>query len=88
MGVTAHAAGQVEAYAEPTAPFGRIVAVDDGPRDITPLKTKSIAWHWERMFTRPMLQTADMIEQHNLLNAVAELVDRGTVGKIVIRGWA
>lgn len=29
------------------------------------------------MFTRPMFGTADMIEQHRLLNDVAALVDSG-----------
>lgn len=74
---TAHSEGQVEVYAELLAPFGHVVAIDDGPRDITPLKLKSIAWHWERMFTRSMFQTADMGEQHALLGAVATLVDEG-----------
>lgn len=76
---TAHSAGQVTSYAELLRPFGEIVAIDDGPRDISPLKTKSVSWHWERMFTRPMFETADIVEQHRLLNAVADLVDRGSV---------
>ncbi len=56
-----------------------IVAIDDGPRDVFPLKGKSIAWHWELMFTRPLRQTPDMIEQHQLLNTVADLVDQGRI---------
>jgi len=35
--------------------------------------------HWESMFTRSMLQTADMAEQHALLDKVAELVDAGKI---------
>jgi NADPH:quinone reductase-like Zn-dependent oxidoreductase len=31
------------------------------------------------MFARPVWQTADMIEQHKLLNHVAELVDSGKI---------
>jgi NADPH:quinone reductase-like Zn-dependent oxidoreductase len=31
------------------------------------------------MFTRSMLQTADMAEQHALLDKVAELVDAGKI---------
>ena len=46
---------------------------------MAPLKGKSIAWHWELMFTRPLRQTPDMIEQHHLLNEVADLVDDGRV---------
>jgi len=31
------------------------------------------------MFTRSLFETADMIEQHRLLNRVADLVDAGTL---------
>ncbi|OME79645.1 zinc-binding dehydrogenase, partial [Paenibacillus lautus] len=37
---------------------------------------KSVTFVWELMFTRPMFQTEDMIEQHKLLNEVADLIDR------------
>lgn len=76
---TAHSEGQIETYARIVRPFGHIVAIDDGPRDVSPLKGKSIAWHWELMFTRPVQQTSDMIEQHRLLDTVADLVDQGRV---------
>lgn len=76
---TAHSEGQIETYAQIVRPFGHIVAIDDGPRDVFPLKGKSIAWHWELMFTRPLQQTPDMIEQHRLLNMVADLVDQGRI---------
>lgn len=76
---TAHSEGQVETYAQIVRPFGHVVAIDDGPRDVSPLKGKSIAWHWELMFTRPLQQTPDLIEQHRLLNTMAELVDQGRI---------
>lgn len=76
---TAHSTGQIKTYAQIMRPFGHIVAIDDGPRDVSPLKSKSIAWHWELMFTRPEHQTADMIEQHRLLETVSDLVDRGLI---------
>lgn len=76
---TAHSAGQLDTYARIVRPFGRIVAIDDGPRDVSPLKAKSISWHWELMFTRPLQQTPDMIEQHRLLNQMADLVDHGSI---------
>lgn len=76
---TAHSEGQIETYARIVRPFGHIVAIDDGPRDVSPLKGKNIAWHWELMFTRPVQQTPDMIEQHRLLNTVADLVDQGCI---------
>lgn len=76
---TAYSQGQVETYAAVVRPFGHVVAIDDGPRDVAPLKGKSIAWHWELMFTRPLHQTPDMVEQHRLLNRVADLVDEGRI---------
>ena len=69
------------------APQGRFGIVDDPeadkPLDITKLKLKAVSLHWEFMFTRSMFQTADMIEQHKLLTAVAQLVDEGHVRSTV-----
>ena len=31
------------------------------------------------MFTRSLFNTADMVEQHRILNRIAELVDAGTI---------
>jgi NADPH:quinone reductase len=47
------------------------------------LKAKSITHVWEFMFTRPKYQTADMIEQHRLLDRVADWIDRGTLKGIL-----
>lgn len=44
--------------------------------DLAALKTKSIAWHWELMFTRPMFGY-DMEFQGALLAEVATMVDAG-----------
>lgn len=74
---TAHSEGQIPTYAEIVRPFGDIVAIDDGPRDVSPLKARSIAWHWELMFTRSQQQTPDMLRQHAILDKVAALVDAG-----------
>lgn len=74
---SAHSEGQISTYASVVRPFGHVVAIDDGPRDVAPLKRRSIAWHWELMFTRPLNHTPDMVEQHRLLERVANLVDRG-----------
>ncbi|MBC8493986.1 MAG: zinc-binding alcohol dehydrogenase family protein [Candidatus Thioglobus sp.] len=49
------------------------------PYDLNLLKAKSITLVWEMMFTRAMFQTDDMIEQHRLLNTVAQLVDEGVL---------
>ena len=40
---------------------------------------KVVSLHWEFMFSRPMFQTPDMIEQHKLLTHVAELIDSGKI---------
>ena len=64
---------------EALAPQGRLALIDDlsGPLDVMALKRKCLSLHWEMMFTRSMLQTADMGAQHTLLTRVAELVDAG-----------
>ncbi len=77
---SSHSAGNVEAYAQILKPFGEITAIDEpSGLDLLPLKSKSIAWHWELMFTRPVYGTPDMIEQKRLLERVAELVDAGAI---------
>ncbi len=67
--------------AELIAPQGRVVLIDDmkDGYDIMPFKGKAVSVHWEMMFARPVHQTADMIEQHKLLNHVADLVDAGKI---------
>lgn len=63
------------------APQGKLALIDDPakPLDILKLKMKSISLHWEFMYTRSMFQTEDMIQQHTLLNKVAELIDQGKI---------
>ncbi len=63
------------------APQGRLALIDDPvlPLDIKLLKRKSISLHWEYMFTRSFFETADMIEQHHILNRVADLIDQGVL---------
>ena len=62
------------------APQGHFGLIDDPAQlDAVPLKRKSIALHWELMFTRSMFQTPDMVEQHKLLNEVAGLIDTGRI---------
>ncbi|MFM9278529.1 zinc-binding alcohol dehydrogenase family protein [Paenibacillus jiagnxiensis] len=67
--------------AEAIAPQGKICSIveTDEALNLTLLMNKSATFVWEFMFTRSMFQTADMIEQHKLLNEVARLVDRGVI---------
>jgi zinc-binding alcohol dehydrogenase family protein len=59
---------------------GHIALIDDPKSfDIVPLKRKSITVAWELMFTRSLYQTADMIEQHKLLEEVSHLLDAGVL---------
>ena len=61
-------------------PQGRLAVIDDPESlDVMPLKRKSLSLHWELMFTRSLFETADMIEQHHLLNRVSDLIDLGVL---------
>jgi zinc-binding alcohol dehydrogenase family protein len=74
-----HSRDNVDTYAKIVRPFGHITAIDEPPGlDLLPLKEKSIAWHWELMFTRPLFGY-DMIGQQLLLTQAASLVDRGVL---------
>ncbi len=65
---------------EALAPQGRLALIDDPKQlDVTKLKRKSLSLHWEFMYTRSLFETPDMLEQHKLLNRVAELIDAGTL---------
>jgi NADPH2:quinone reductase len=69
-----------EALADLIAPQGHFGLIDDpATLAVSLLKRKSIALHWEFMYTRSLFQTADMIAQHNLLNDVSALVDDGVI---------
>jgi NADPH:quinone reductase len=69
----------VEAYAEVLRPRGQIVAIDEPDDvDLLALKPKSLTWHWEFMFTRPLYEP-ESTYQHELLDRVALLVDAGEI---------
>jgi NADPH:quinone reductase len=76
---TAYSKDQIEVYRDIMRPFGQIVAIDDTRQDLYPLKSKSITWHWELMFARPMHHAADLDRQGRLLDETAELLDKGTL---------
>jgi zinc-binding alcohol dehydrogenase family protein len=62
------------------APQGRFGLIDDPTEfSASAFKGKAISIHWESMFTRSSFTTPDMIAQHNLLNDVADLIDKGVI---------
>ncbi|MGH8460880.1 MAG: zinc-binding alcohol dehydrogenase family protein [Stenotrophobium sp.] len=69
------------AFASVTLPQGTVCGIVDcaRPVDMTALKAKSIGFIWESMFTRSRFGTPDMVEQHKILNRIADLVDGGEI---------
>jgi len=72
-------------YVEAIKPQGKICLIDDPtePLNFMALKGKSVSLIWELMFTRSLFKTEDMIEQHHLLNEVAQLMESGQVKSTV-----
>lgn len=70
-----------ETAVELIRPQGAIVTIDDTdlPMPMGGMKTKAASLHWEFMFARAMFETPDMIEQHKLLNYVANEIDAGRI---------
>ncbi|CAM3789595.1 zinc-binding alcohol dehydrogenase family protein [Alkalicoccus chagannorensis] len=67
------------AAGELVKPQGGFCSIVESPEelDMNILKNKSAYFAWEFMFTRPLYQTDDMIEQHNLLTEAAALFESG-----------
>lgn len=77
---TTHTHQYIEQIAEFIAPQGHFGLIDDPETlNIMPFKTKAISTHWELMFTRSLFETADIQRQHDILNEVADLLDRGKI---------
>jgi len=70
-----------DAMAELIKPQGHIASITGSatPVALNKLKSKSVSFSWELMFTRSTYQTDDMIEQHHILNRVADLLDEGVL---------
>lgn len=68
-----------DVMAELIKPQGHIASITGSatPVALNKLKTKSASFSWEFMYTRSTFQTEDMIEQHHILNKVADLLDEG-----------
>jgi zinc-binding alcohol dehydrogenase family protein len=79
----ANFSGELDAYweamAELVAPQGAVIAIvaNRNPLPMEGIRAKSASVCWELMFTRPRFQTPDMIEQHRLLDQVADWLDAG-----------
>jgi zinc-binding alcohol dehydrogenase family protein len=79
----ANFSGELDGYwdtmAEIIAPQGGMVAIvgNTRPLALDAVRQKSVTFAWELMFTRPRYKTPDMIEQHRLLNQVADRLDEG-----------
>jgi NADPH2:quinone reductase len=67
-----------EAIVELIKPQGHIASITGGPTPIAlnQLKSKSVSFSWELMYTRSMFQTDDMIEQHHILNKLSTMFDQ------------
>lgn len=76
---TPFSAGMIDTFARLVRPYGAIVAIDEpAGLDLRPLKSKSVAWHWEMMFTRALYDPTSTA-QHEILREAAELVDKGVL---------
>ena len=73
--------GHWEGMTEVIRPQGKICSIvpPEKPLDLAPLVQKSVTFAWEWMFTKAVFQTEDMASQHELLDALAGLVDAGEV---------
>lgn len=67
------------AISDLVAPQGGVVLIvgNKNPLNVDAVRAKSASLCFELMFTRPRFQTPDMIEQHRLLDQVAEWIDAG-----------
>lgn len=74
-------AGYWKATAEIIKPQGHIVAITgtSEPLNLEPLKSKSVSFSFEFMYTRSMYHTDDIARQHDILNHISSLLDNGTL---------
>jgi len=71
--------GHFDSMKQLVAPQGKICSIVEtkAPVDMGGiLRQKSATFVWEVMVTRSLFKTYDMVEQHHLLNTVANLVDK------------
>lgn len=83
---SAYSKGNIPMFNAVMRPFGQIVAIDDEhDLDWYSLKDKALSWHWEFMFARAKHHAPDMIRQHEILDGLADLCDRGRLRSTAVR---
>ena len=77
---TTHTADHLKEIVELIAPQGRLALINNEPLELALLMRKCVSIHWESMFTRSMLQTADTARAACAPRyKVAGLVDAGKI---------
>ena len=73
--------GYWETITEIIKPQGHIVSITGSskPLNLNLLKSKSVTFSWELMYTRSMFTTNDIEKQHDILNHIGDLLDAGTL---------
>ncbi len=73
--------GYWDTIAEVIKPQGHIVTITGSkkPLNLDILKTKSVSFSWELMYTRSMYQTDDIEQQYEILNQLSGLLDSGKI---------
>ncbi|MEO1713842.1 MAG: zinc-binding alcohol dehydrogenase family protein, partial [Bacteroidota bacterium] len=73
--------GYWDALAEIIKPQGHIVSItgSSDPLNLSILKSKSVTFSWEFMYTRSMYHTEDIARQQEILNHIADLLEDGTL---------
>ncbi len=75
-----HSGQHINQIVDVIKPQGKFGLIDDPDAfDIKLLKRKSLSLHWELMFTRALYTTEDIVQQHSILNIIANMVDDGKI---------
>ena len=76
---TSHPDAHLQALLPQMQPFGHIACIVPlaAPIDLNPLMQKSLSFHWEYMFTKPLFQPSDRLTQGQILNQVSSWLDEG-----------
>ena len=77
--LTSHPDAHLQALLPQMQPFGHIACIVPlaAPIDLNPLMQKSLSFHWEYMFTKPLFQPSDRPTQGQILNQVSSWLDEG-----------